>query len=136
MNSDTLPSGPPTSLRLLKLYSNGTSAYFGNYASTGPIYSDGSWWLTDLAGTHILPSDQLVNGNTYHVHFAVQDNGKYDENPALGQITDPDARGTDTSGAGCVLPPNSDVRYELAEMFIAAILFMCFRRITRKRRFK
>ena len=43
MNSDTLPSGTPTSLSLLKLYSNGTSTFFGNYAATGPVYSDGTW---------------------------------------------------------------------------------------------
>ncbi|SMF05457.1 beta-1,3-glucanase family protein [Desulfovibrio gilichinskyi] len=137
MNSNTLPSGSPTSLRLLKLYSNGTSAFFGNYAATGPIYSDGTWWLTDLAGTHILPSDQLVTGNTYYVHFVVQDNGKYDENSALGQITDPVALGASTSSSsGCVLNPDSDVRYELAGMFIAALIFMVFRRKVAKRKFK
>ncbi|SDK88804.1 hypothetical protein SAMN05660337_1583 [Maridesulfovibrio ferrireducens] len=129
INSNSLPAGSPTALRLIKLYeSNGTSAFFGNYAATGPIYSDGSWWLTDLSGNHILPSDKIITGDHYYAHFVVKDNGKYDENPALGQITDPIALGTDTSGSGCVLNSEANFTFELAGLFLAALILACFRK--------
>ncbi|MBI9112386.1 hypothetical protein [Maridesulfovibrio ferrireducens] len=137
LNSNSLPTGSPTALQLIKLYeSNGTSAFFGNYAATGPIYSDGAWWLTDLSGNHILPSDRIITGNHYYAHFVVKNNGKYDENPALGQITAPIALGTDTSSSGCVLNSEANFTFELAGLFLAALILAGFRKKTTSEKLK
>ncbi|WP_027177393.1 beta-1,3-glucanase family protein [Maridesulfovibrio hydrothermalis] len=132
MDSNEIPTGSPTTLRLMKLYSNGTSMEYADYAPTGPIFSDGSWWLTDLAGNHILPSDKITLGTHYYIHFVIKDNGLYDENGALGQITDPVVLGISTSGTGCVLNPNAGFSLELASLFILGMIGIVLRKYLNK----
>ncbi len=125
-NSTAVPTSRVADLRLIKFYdTNGTSKGYRTYASSGPEYAiDGSWWLTNSSGTHLAASDVTTLGTEYYVYFVVQDNGDYDENRALGAITDPVGLGSTTGDSGCVLNPNAGFGIEWLFMGLVAVVLM------------
>ncbi|TIH18457.1 hypothetical protein D0S45_04365 [Marinifilum sp. JC120] len=133
IDSKELPSGTVSDFKLLKLYdSNSSSSPYQNYSSNGAQFTDGYWWITDLAGNHLALTDTVTYGTHYYIHFVVKDNGDYDADPVLGQITDPFVIGG-TSSSGCVMNPNAGVKFELMALLGAAILLLAVRRFRDRR---
>lgn len=128
IDTNAIPTGPANGLTFMKFYSNGSTLAYKAYAPNGPQYSDGSWWVTDLAGNHKSPTDILTKGEHYYINFVIQDNGDYDEDPTLGEITDPVALGVSSAGTGCVMNPFAESRYELLMLLAAAVIGLSFRR--------
>lgn len=126
-----LPTGKVSDFTLLKLYdSNSSSTPYRHYAVNGAQFTDGYWWMTDLSGNHLAPTDTITNGNLYYIHFVIKDNGDYDEDPILGQITDPVViGGTSSSSSGCVMVPNAGVKFELVILIGIVILLFAIRRL-------
>ncbi|HAS90330.1 MAG TPA: hypothetical protein DCS48_13695 [Desulfovibrio sp.] len=129
VDTNAIPNGPVNGLTFMKFYSNGTPAEYKVYASSGPQYTDGYWWITDLEGNHKVPTDILAKGTHYYINFAIKDNGEFDENATLGEIKDPLAVGS-FGASGCVMNPRANLKYELLALLgIAAGL--CVIRIFR-----
>ena len=106
-NSTSL-NGTVSDVRLVKCFqTNGTSLAFGDYASVADPDTEGTWWLEDARDNYISSGTTLTHGTNYFVNYVVKDNGKYDENPTLGEIKDPAALGVyfSDTGVGCVLNP-------------------------------
>ncbi|MBI9109677.1 hypothetical protein [Maridesulfovibrio ferrireducens] len=127
MDTHKVPNGRVSDIKLMKLYSSGTSALY-TYAVSGPAYEDGFWWLTDAEYNHLIPSDTVTRGTQYYIHFVVKDNGAFDEDLTAGYITDPVSAGTKLSSSGCVLVPESSMSYELAGLFLIALISGVLRR--------
>ncbi|WP_027723385.1 hypothetical protein [Maridesulfovibrio zosterae] len=129
IDTNAIPTGPVNGLTFMKFYSNGSSAKYKTYASGGPQYSDGVWWITDLAGNHKTLTDQLTKGEHYYIHFVIKDNGEYDEDSTLGNITDPVALGSSSSGGtGCTVNPGTTLSYELTIFLIMTLALLCMRK--------
>lgn len=105
-----LPSAAAQELTLTKLLTSGTHRDF-RYAPLED-YSDGNWWLTDAAGSHIAPTRTLSPAATYYVVSAILDGGPYDADPAAGSIEDPQILGGGAStvgaGGGCTVGGGRD----------------------------
>ncbi len=129
MDTNAIPTGPVSGLTMMKFFSNGTTQSYKAYASNGPQYSDGSWWITDLAGNHQSLGDTLTKGEHYYIHFVIKDNGEYDEDPTLGEITDPVALGSTNVNSGCVMNPDKSFEVELIVLLAAAAIGACLRKL-------
>lgn len=135
IDTNAIPTGPVSGLKMMKFFSNGTTQPYKAYASSGPQFSDGSWWITDLEGNHKSLGDTLTRGEHYYIHFVIKDNGEYDEDPTLGEITDPVALGSPNVNSGCVMNPRAGFRLEilllLAVLGIASLIISS-RKLKRK----
>ncbi len=134
--STAIPTGIVSDLTLMKFYNTtGKSREYKTYAASGPEYTiDGTWWLADADEKHMGPSDLTSLGSNYFVYFVIKDNGDFDENRALGEITDPVAVGVSSdsssdsgsdsssdSSSGCVMNPKADFSIELLGLLIVAL---------------
>ncbi|WP_415713892.1 PQQ-binding-like beta-propeller repeat protein [Maridesulfovibrio sp.] len=126
ISSTTIPTGRVSDLTLMKFYStNGTAMGYKSYSLSGPEYNlDGCWWLTDANGNHMARTDDTTLGTQYYVYFVIKDNGDYDEDRDLGEISDPIAVGTgsSSSGTGCTLNPQATFSVEWILIMLAPLL--------------
>ncbi|WP_320170656.1 PQQ-binding-like beta-propeller repeat protein [Maridesulfovibrio sp.] len=130
ISSATIPTGKVSDLTLMKFYNtNGTSKEYSNYALTGPEYNiDGYWWVTDADGNHLAQTDDTTLGTEYFIYFVIKDNGSFDEDRDLGEISDPVAVGTSTSSGsasstGCTLNPQATFSVEWLLLLLAPLGF-------------
>ncbi|MFW5499179.1 MULTISPECIES: PQQ-binding-like beta-propeller repeat protein [unclassified Maridesulfovibrio] len=135
ISSTTIPTGKVSDLTMLKLYdTNGTSRAFNSYALSGPEYNlDGHWWLADSDDNHMALTDDTTLGTQYYVYFVIKDNGDYDEDRDLGEISDPAVVGVNSSsaGTGCTLNPRSGFGFEWFLLGISVFLMFLRGRLTR-----
>ncbi len=126
ISSTSIPTGKVSDLILMKFYNtSGTSKAYKNYALSGPEYNlDGYWWITDADGNYMSQADDVTLGTEYYIYFVVKDNGDYDEDSDLGEITDPVAVGTGSgsSGTGCTLNPQATFSVEWLLLMLAPLL--------------
>ncbi|SDL37849.1 Outer membrane protein assembly factor BamB, contains PQQ-like beta-propeller repeat [Maridesulfovibrio ferrireducens] len=126
-NSTELPTASVSSLSLIKLYeTKKSSATYSTYASSGPEYSvEGAWWLVDASGAHLAASDKVTKGAAYSIYFVIKDNGIYDEDSSLGNITDPVLIGSSSGGSsGCTLNPTATFSFEWSLLLLVPVLLL------------
>lgn len=100
-------------------------------SSTAPTTtpaSDGTYWITNAAGTTMATADTLKANTVYSVNLAIKDGGSYDtDSAANGVIVDPTILGTadSSSSSGCVFNPAQSFGLEwlmlMAAPFLAVI---------------
>ncbi len=126
-NSSSLGERRVGDVSLFKLFTNKDSKKFTYSADKVPA-DEGYFWITDEAnsGQYMDPNSILTGGQVYTVNYSVKDNGEYDANDILGQITDPVVPGLSSSGgdSGCVLNPNAGFSIEWLFMGLVAVVLM------------
>ncbi len=126
-NSSSLGERRAGDVSLFKLFTNKDSKKFTYSADKVPA-DEGYFWITDEAnsGQYMDPNSILTGGQVYTVNYSVKDNGEYDANDILGQITDPVVPGLSSSGgdSGCVLNPNAGFSIEWLFMGLVAVVLM------------
>ncbi|SMF05661.1 hypothetical protein SAMN06295933_1448 [Desulfovibrio gilichinskyi] len=129
--SDSI-SKPVSRLTLLKL-TDSTNITF-TYSDQGEN-SDGTWYLSDLAGNVLSSTDLISSRQIYTVNFSILDNGKYDTNTQIGIIADPQVLGVTNGGnSGCVQNPDQTIALDM--MLIVTAITLSILRIWIQRRSK
>ncbi|MCW7753396.1 hypothetical protein OOT00_05275 [Desulfobotulus sp. H1] len=93
-------TGSVGDLTLLKLKENDDSLAF-TYAEEAQTQNpvDGMWWIT-RGNVYQTRAGTVNHGTSYTIHFAIEDNGDYDLDPATGTIRDPAVLGTVVESPG------------------------------------
>lgn len=125
-----------SSLNLIKLKDDDTTLEFSY--SENAVFSDGHWWLSDLAG-NVLGLTEFMNfEELYRVNIVVLDNGNFDLNADKNIVRDPSvlttssssssATSTDSGSSGCVMNPESSAKMDWI-LFAATVFILLAGRV-------
>ena len=122
--ASNLPVVAAGSLKLNKILSSGQTLVF-KYPEV-KTYTDGNWWLEDLAGDFLGPNTILSSATKYFVVSVVKDNGDFDLNKTLLQVEDPQvltysAPSSSSGSGGCVLSSKGNGDMLLLLLFCSVV---------------